>query len=522
VLVVVVTTAAAARPGATDALESLLATITQAELRDAVAYLASDELGGREMGSDGFLAAARYAAAQFRKDGLGPAGDTASGIRTYEHKVPFVSYDVAPSSVLFIRSAGTELRTTHGEKMIVFRTATADPDLFVNERPVFLGYGIDDPEAGWSDYRDVDVRGRVVVVAVGAPSRNGAPVLRPDMDAYYRDFNRSGNARFVWAAAHGAAAIIFVPDAAMASRWDRLVTGLSRRQFTLAAAGVRSAGSPACLFLHPDVWSDVLKRAAGSWPDWTAGYVPGELPDTRLSARIDTLRLREADCRNVVAMLPGTDQVLRDEFVVVHAHLDHLGPDAEGRVRNGADDNAAGAAALIETAEALAAHPLRRSVVFALFTGEEEGQLGSEWFLRHAPMPPDRIVLSVTADMIGRTSTGRPDVHYVVAGGTGAEHGLAAARRAGPVAGARVDDSLNARDPDGHLYRSDAGPFLARGITSLLITRGFFPPVYHSVDDDAQTLDWPKVERGARLLAAAVVEYDRSAGGDRRVGEGPR
>lgn len=507
VLAAAVAASVAARQADPDALASLLGTITQAELRDTIAYLASDELGGREMGSEGFLAAARYATAQFRKDGLTPIVTAASGSPSYEQRVPFVTYQVAPSSELSIRSAGAELRATHGGKMIVFRTSTADANLLVDEPPVFLGYGIDDPDAGWSDYRQVDVRGRVVIVATGAPTRNGIPVFRPETDAYYRDFNRSGNARYVWAAAHGAAAIIFVPDAAMASRWERLVDGLSRTQFTLSAGG-RPAGSPACLFLHPDVFADLLKRAGGTWAEWSTGYVPGEMSGVQVSARIDKANPREAECRNVVAMVPGTDPVLKDEYVVVHAHLDHLGPDGAGRVRNGADDNATGAAALLEIAEAFGAHPLRRSLVFVLFTGEEEGQLGSEWFLRHAPVPPDRIVLNLTADMIGRTSVGRPDVHYVVAGGAGAERCLDAVRRINPIAGGRVDESLNARDPDGHLYRSDAGPFLARGITSLLITRGFFPPVYHSVDDDAQTLDWPKVERGARLLAATVFAWD--------------
>ncbi len=500
----------AARQESPDLLARLLDTITQAELRDAVAYFASDELAGRAMGSEGYLAAARYATAQFRKDGLAPALSSTSGPPTYEQVVPFVTYHVAPSSSLSIRSSAGDLRAVHGETLIVFRTSTASPDLFVDERPLFLGYGIDDPGAGWSDYRGVDVRGRVIIVAIGAPSRAGAPVLPAEADAFYRDFNRSGNARYVSAAAHGAAAIIFVPDTAMASRWDRLVTGLSRPQFNLRSAESHPAGGPACLFLHPDVLSEILKRAGGAWPEWASGYVPGVIPDTLLSARVEQVQPHAGECRNVVARLSGTDPVLRDEYIVVHAHLDHLGRDADGRIRNGADDNATGAAAVLEAAEALAAHPPDRSLLFVLFTGEEDGQLGSEWFLTHPPVPRDQIVLDIGVDMIGRSSQGRPDVHYIVAAGTDAERHRATTRRINRFVGAQVDESLNMRDPDGHLYRSDAGPFIARGIPSLLITRGFFPPVYHSVDDDAATLDWAKVERGARLLAATVFESGRS------------
>jgi hypothetical protein len=486
-------------------LESLQS-ITRDELRDTVSFLASDELRGRDTGSEGYAAAALYAVTQFKKDGLEPIVTDDEGVKTFYQSVPMLAYDVGPSSVLSVRTPSGETAFHHRDRMVVFQTGSPSETLFADAQPVFLGYGIDDPGAGWSDYDGMDVRGRVVIVVGGAPSRQGKPVFAPDQDAYYRDFGRSGNARYMWAAGPGASGIIFVPDPVMASRWPAVVDSLARRQTSLRLPAGAAPAAPACLFLHPDAAADLLRQAGYAWEAGTADYRPAVLEPVRLTCRIRQERVEDIRCRNVVALLPGRDPALRGEYVVAHAHLDHLGVDSRGRVRNGADDNAAGVAAVLEAAEALARQPAGRSVLFVLFTGEEKGLLGSEWFMTNPPVAREQIVASLAADMIGRTSTGTPDVHFLIAAGPSADRLLAAGRRAADLLAAPVDLSLNQRDPDGHLRRCDLAPFLAHGVTAALVTRGFLPPVYHSVDDDAATLDWGKVERGARLFYAMLAE----------------
>ncbi len=497
-----VTVSAQGPPVLLDALQS----ITRDELRDTVSFLASDELRGRDTGSEGYAAAALYAVTQFKKDGLEPIVADGEGQTTFYQTVPMLAYDVGGSSALSVRTPSGETTFHHRDRMVVFRTGSPSETLFADAQPVFLGYGIDDPGAGWSDYDGLDVRGRVVIVVGGAPSRQGKPVFAPDQDAYYRDFGSSVNARYMWAAGHGASGLIFVPDPVMASRWPAVVDSLARRQTNLRLPAGAAAAGLTCLFLHPEAAADLLRQAGYAWEQGTADYRPAVLERVRLTCRIRQERAEEIRCRNVVALLPGRDPALRDEYVVAHAHLDHLGVDGRGRIRNGADDNAAGVAAVLEAAEALARQPAGRSVLFVLFTGEEKGLLGSEWFMANPPVPRERIRVSVAADMIGRTSVGKPDVHYLLATGVSADRLLAAGRRAGNLLAAPIDLSLNQHDPDGHLRRCDLAPFLAHGITSALVTRGFLPPVYHSVDDDAATLDWGKVERGARLFYAILAE----------------
>ncbi|MGB3863290.1 MAG: M28 family peptidase, partial [Candidatus Aminicenantaceae bacterium] len=215
----------------------------------------------------------------------------------------------------------------------------------------------------------------------------------------------------------------------------------------------------------------------------------------------------EITCKNVVSILPGTDPQLKEEYIVLHAHLDHLGVNSKGQVMNGADDDASGCAVVLEVAEALAMKPAKRSFIFVLFTGEEKGTLGSEWFVNNLPVPREQIVLSAAVDMIGRKSNRMPDVIYVVAEGAGEESLFEIAKRANESrVQADIDFSLNEKDPDCHIMRCDLRPFLGKNITSLLFTRGFMSPVYHNPRDDADTLNYDKIEKASRLLYLVLAE----------------
>ena len=124
--------------------------------------------------------------------------------------------------------------------------------------------------------------------------------------------------------------------------------------------------------------------------------------------------------------------------------------------------------------------PTKRSFIFVLFTGEEKGTLGSEWFVDNLPVPPEQIVLNAAVDMIGRKSNGKPDVIYVVAEGVAKDSLFDIAKRTDEARiQADIDFTLNEDDLDGHILRCDLRPFLFKNITSLLFTRGFMSPVYH-------------------------------------------
>jgi hypothetical protein len=484
-----------------------LHSITKAELRDQIFFLASDELEGRDTGSEGFAMAALYAVTQFKMAGLKPLFVDKDGKRTYFQFVPFFAYDISPTSAFTIKSDAGSSELLHGDMMLLFRSSSLDKNLFEDENPVFLGYGIEEPEIGWSDYDVVDVRGKVIFIYGGAPSKEGKPVLSPDKDRFYQSFGQSANARIVSAVKHGVSAVVFVPDPQMAKNWSDLAPSMIRRQFNLIQKEKGLVDFPAIFFMHPDAAADMLKNAGYSWTYGDYDYTPAVLDNIQVSCSVEKDKAKETTCKNVVALLPGTDSQLKDEYIVLHAHLDHLGVNSRGQVMNGADDNASGSAVVLEVAEALAMRPTKRSFLFVLFTGEEKGTLGSEWFVNNLPVPEEKICLNAAVDMIGRKSTQKPDVIYIVAEGKNKDSFFDIARKANESrVQADIDFSLNEKDLDGHIMRCDVRPFLVKNIPSLLFTRGFMPPVYHSAGDDAETLNYDKIEKASRLLYLVLAE----------------
>jgi len=487
--------------------EDPLNSITKAELRDQIFFLASDELEGRDTGSEGFAIAALYAVTQFKMSGLDPIVVDADGQKTFFQSVPFFSYDVSNKSAFTINSSAGEKKLFHSDQMILYRCPSLEKNIFADENPIFLGYGIDDPEIGWSDYDEVDVRGKVVFLYGGAPSQDGEPVFSEEKDRFYRNFGQSANARIVNALKHGVSAVVFVPDPQMAKNWSNLSSAMIERQFNLQLKDKGRSDFPAIFFMHPDAVTEMLQNAGYTWTYGDHDYKPAVLENIRVSCSLEMENAEDTICKNVVSLLPGTDPVLKEEYIVLHAHLDHMGINSQGQVMNGADDDASGCAVVLEVAEALAMKPTKRSFLFVLFTGEEKGTLGSEWFVNNLPVPQDLIVLSAAVDMIGRKSSRKPDVIYIAAEGTGKDNLLETAKRANDLhVQADIDFSLNEKDPDGHIVRCDLRPFLNQNITSLLFTRGFMAPVYHSARDDAETLNYDKIEKASRLLYLVLAE----------------
>lgn len=487
--------------------EDPLESITKAELRDQIFFLASDELEGRNTGSKGFAMAALYAVTQFKLSGLEPLIVDEDGNKTFFQSVPFSSYDINNKSVFSISSSTGETKLFHADRMVIYSSPSMDKNIFVDENPVFLGYGIDDREIGWSDYEGVDVRGKVVFLFGGAPSKDGEPFFSPEKDKFYRNFGRSANARIVNALKHGVSAVVFVPDPEMAKYWSDITASMQERQFAIQLKGNRRADFPAIFFMHPEVVKEMLKNAGYDWTYGDYDYKPAILNNIQVTCSVEKDNEDKTICKNVVAMLPGTDPQWKEEYIVLHAHLDHLGVNNNGQVMNGADDDASGCAVVLEIAEALAMKPTQRSFIFVLFTGEEKGSLGSEWFVDNLPVPQEKIVLNAAIDMIGRKSNGMPDVIYIVAEGKGRDSLFEIAKRANKSrVRADIDFSLNKGDLDGHIARCDLRPFLLKNITSLLFTRGFMSPVYHHPEDDAETLNYDKIVKASRLLYLVLEE----------------
>ena len=344
--------------------------------------LADDSMEGRETGSRGHDLAAAYVAAQFADAGLEPAGDDGGFFQT----VPLLrAVPQAEGARLAVTRGGRTIELKLGEQFLPWANFNAGTHR-VEAPAVFVGHAIHAPDIGHDDFAGLDLAGRIAVLLPGAPQA---------FDDQHRAYHSALQEKLAALAARGAvgAVLVSTPESEARLPWARQraswqnaamrlrdddggpVDGFPMLQ-AVAAVGVAAADL---------VFADGQRPAAELFDAARAGTLRGfELPGTLLLAGRTTIG--EMASRNVVARLPGTDD-LAGEQVVHTAHLDHVGMPAgkEGdRIHNGALDNALGVAIMLETARTLATTPTRRSQLFVALTGEEQGLLGAQWFVTRA------------------------------------------------------------------------------------------------------------------------------------------
>ena len=361
-----------------------------------VSFLASDDLEGRMTGSGGYQAAAGYVAEKFKDEGLVPAG-TVGFFQPVKFKS--LAIDEAYSSVELIHGGNTTPLTL-GQEVIL--SATGDSAQEVNADAVFVGYGISAPEANYSDFAGLDLRGKIAVyLAPGGPDTIKDPL---------RAHEESSGERWKAMKAEGAIGmgVIYNP-ASQGIPWDRIAGNRQRPSLELADASLRrDRGKQISLAINPQYADDFFTGSGHTMAQIVAAAKANQpLPRFPLTVKIHAkIKINESDVEspNVVGELPGTDPQLKKEFVIVSAHLDHLGigaPVNGDDIYNGAMDNAAGVAALIQIAHDFRESKVKpkRSVVFLALCGEEEGELGSWYFASHPTVPFKAIAADINMDM---------------------------------------------------------------------------------------------------------------------------
>ena len=360
-----------------------------------VKYLADDDLKGRDTGSAGYQDAAGYVAEKFHTEGLKEAGTV-----EYFQPVHFESrqIDEGHSSVELIQgSNSTQLEL--GNQVIL--RAGGDPAPKLDAGMVFVGYGMKVPEANYDDLAGLDLKGKIAVYLTGGPSTIKDPL---------RAHEESLGERWKELRAAGAIGIAVIPNPSQQEiAWNRIAANRQRASLELADAKLRrDQGMQIDLTINPDdadeffagsghTMAEILELAKGDQP----------LPKFPLKEKIRaTIALIKSpvESPNVAGVLEGSDPVLKKEYVIVSAHLDHLGVGAAVNgddIYNGAMDNAAGVAALIQIANDFkesGAKP-KRSILFLAVCGEEEGELGSWYFANNPTVTEKDIVADLNMDM---------------------------------------------------------------------------------------------------------------------------
>ncbi len=483
-----------------------LGTITKAELRDHIFYLASDFLEGRLTGSEGYKQASYYIASQLNASGLTPIVKNANGEESYLQPIDFVISTVAPESVLRIRKGQKEIALVSSDKFIPVIHAQAFRDGHFEGNPVFVGYGIEEPEDGWNDYENIDVSGKIVVMIAGTPIKDDRPMLSGAKNAFHSNLMQSARKRMMSALNHKAEGIILVLDSTTAKMWSQLAPAMNKPTRRLMGAEKKERGHffP-IFFLHPEAAVQLLK---GTGFDPVSGK--GEAKSTPLkdATLIFDLKYkieREFACQNVVGFIPGTDPAFKDEYVVVGAHLDHLGKINEATF-NGADDNASGCAAVLEAAEAAAMSPPRRSLFFVFYTAEEGGGHGSYHFVDNFPFSLENIALAINVDMVGR-NCGRflDSLLGITPDNLKLDLAEFIEKANKNMVNVNLKTSVQENDLGGSFGGSDEVVFHTRAIPAVLITSGASHPDFHKVSDDPDKINYEKVTDASRLIFALAM-----------------
>jgi Peptidase family M28 len=360
-----------------------------------VKVLASDQMEGRETGSEGLRKAAAYIVDQLRADGLEPAG-----VNGFYQPVKFVSrqIDESGSSLALVRNGKDEPLVLGEDAMFSTRVDLA-PQL--NAPLVFVGYGLRVPEKDYDDFTGLDVKGKVVVLISGSPTEMPSALA----SHYQSTSERAKSLRAV-----GAVGLISIPNpASMDIPWSRMTLARNRPSMALADSSLDDSVGIRLLGVFNPADAEKLFEGSGHSFQEIASLAKDRKPlptfplTTSIHAKAKVIqKLVESD--NIIAKLPGSDPKLRDEYVVLSAHMDHLGigePINGDRTYNDAMDNGSGSALVLDIANSLhRSHAsLKRSVLFVWVTAEEKGLLGSRYFASHPTVPKNEIVADINTDM---------------------------------------------------------------------------------------------------------------------------
>src|SRR5882757_8162761 len=457
----------------TERLQPALEAITPDGLLAHIKVLASDEFEGRAPGSKGEDLSVKYITDQFKKIGLKPGNPDG----TYTQEVPLAGIKSEPRMSFVIGDKAMDLKYPDD---FVASSARLQPEIKIEKSDVvFVGYGVVAPEYGWDDYKNVDVKGKTLLMLIGDPpfpdpkdpSKLDDKIFKGKAMTYYGRWTY----KYEIAAQKGAAAAIIIHETEPAAYpWQVVRSSWSKENFELDNSNKNMDAVSARSWITLDV---AKKLFADSGQDFDALKKSAIIKNFRpvvLNAKANIeikQQVRSFKSHNVIGKLEGSDPKLNGEYVIHTAHWDHLGrhPELQGdQIFNGAIDNASGVASVIELAAAFTKinPPPKRSVLFMATTAEEAGLLGAKFYAEHPLYPLNKTLADINLDSMNVWGKAR-DIEDQTLGFSTLDALLAAAAKGqGRTA---IPDS---RPDKGKIYRADNFEFSKVGLPSLYTGAG--------------------------------------------------
>jgi Zn-dependent M28 family amino/carboxypeptidase len=483
---------------------------------DRVKVIADDSMEGRETGSLGLRKAEAYAVEQLKRAGQEPAGTDG-----FYQNVKFVQRQIdEKNSYAFLAANGQANPVALGDDAF-FSTRVEGSDDEINALLVFAGNGLRVPESHVDDLEGLDLKGKVVVYLAGSPS-----TVPGSLAAHYGGLTQ----RWKNYATAGAVGMIVIPNpASMDIPWSRMSLNRAHPSMDLADPEFNEiAGLKIALVFNPASAEALFAGSGHSFAEVAAlGRERKPLPHFDLQV---SLKARAAiqkislDSANIVARLSGTDATLKNEYVVLSAHIDHVGVGEAvngDRIYNGAMDDGSGTAAVLDIAASLKQHPekLKRSILFVLVTAEEKGLLGSKYFAAHPTVDAKSLVADINIDMF------LPIVTLKVLRVQGINDSTLGDRAAGIAQSFGVKAVADPEPLRNLFVRSDQYNFIRHGIPSLIMDVFYEPDSpesktfkewltqrYHAPSDDVnQPVDLKSAALYEEIVRRLLIETANAA-----------
>ncbi len=459
------------------------ATITEDELKEHLYTYASDEFEGRETGKPGQKKAIAYLKKHYETLGI-PAAQSNGD---YFQKVP-LEIGKLPKGSIKINGNIYEL----GEDVLTFTSAQGDL-----QEIVYVGYGVE--EEKYSDYKDLDVTGKVLLIKSGEPMNEDGTYLLSGSDekSVWSDMSEAMGKKSSLAFSKGAIGALYY-DGQNFSRFKRYFDYMKTND--AGRMGIASDALENFVVLLNEKAASALKN------DINSDDKPAKLPvDLKMELQNANDKI---DSENVVAIIKGSEKP--NEYLIISSHLDHIGVTADGQINNGADDDGSGSVALLEIAEAFKkaateGNRPKRSVVFLHVTGEEKGLLGSKYYTDYDPIfPLSQTVANLNIDMIGRIDPKREGnrnyVYLIGSDRLSTELHELSEEINSKYANIELDYTYNdENDPNRFYYRSDHYNFAKNNIPIIFYFNGTHAD-YHKPGDTPDKINYDLLENRTRLV----------------------